>query len=51
MDGDIYLYVMAKTPNSLTDNAKIFGRPKEFVITVKQLRISAGAGFVVVLTG
>ncbi len=42
---------MAKTPNSLTDNAKIFGRPTDFVITVKELRISAGAGFVVVLTG
>ena len=42
---------MAKTPNSLTDNAKIFGRPTDFVITVKELRISSGAGFVVVLTG
>lgn len=42
---------MAKTPNSLTDNAKILGRPTDFVITVKELRISSGAGFVVVLTG
>ena len=42
---------MAKTPNSLTDNAKIVGRPRDFTITVKELRISAGAGFVVVLTG
>lgn len=42
---------MAKTPNSLTDNAKILGAPKDFTITVKELRISAGAGFVVVLTG
>ena len=42
---------MAKTPNSLTDNAKIYGAPKDFAITVKELRISAGAGFVVILTG
>lgn len=42
---------MAKTPNSLSDNAKIFGRPKDFTVTVKELRISHGAGFVVVLCG
>ena len=42
---------MAKTPNSLTDNAKIVGRPTDFDIHVQELRISAGAGFVVVMTG
>jgi formate--tetrahydrofolate ligase len=42
---------MAKTPNSLTDDAKVMGRPKGFRITVKELRVSTGAGFVVVLTG
>lgn len=42
---------MAKTPNSLTDDAKIVGRPTGFDIHVQELRISAGAGFVVVLTG
>lgn len=42
---------MAKTPNSLTDDAKIMGRPKDFSITVKELRISKGAGFIVCLTG
>ena len=42
---------MAKTPNSLTDDAKVMGRPKGFKITVKELRVSKGAGFVVVLTG
>jgi formate--tetrahydrofolate ligase len=42
---------MAKTPNSLTDDAKIMGRPKGFKITVKELRVSKGAGFIVVLTG
>ena len=42
---------MAKTPNSLTDNAKVMGRPTDFTVTVKELRISHGAGFVVVLCG
>ena len=42
---------MAKTPNSLTDDAKIMGRPSGFNITVKELRVSKGAGFIVVLTG
>ena len=42
---------MAKTPNSLTDDAKVMGRPKGFKITVKELRVSNGAGFVVALTG
>lgn len=42
---------MAKTPNSLTDDAKIMGRPRDFSITVKELRISKGAGFIVCLTG
>ena len=42
---------MAKTPNSLTDDAKIMGRPTGFRITVKELRVSTGAGFIVALTG
>lgn len=42
---------MAKTPNSLTDDAKIKGRPEGFTIHVKDISISAGAGFVVVYTG
>ncbi|MPM47648.1 Formate--tetrahydrofolate ligase 1 [bioreactor metagenome] len=42
---------MAKTPNSLSDNAKLLGRPRDFVLTVRELRIAAGAGFIVVLTG
>ena len=42
---------MAKTPNSLTDNAKVVGRPTDFTVTVKELRISHGAGFTVVLCG
>ena len=42
---------MAKTPASLTDDAKILGRPTDFNINVKEIRVSAGAGFIVVLTG
>lgn len=42
---------MAKTQNSLSDNPKLLGRPKDFTITVRDLEISAGAGFVVALTG
>ncbi len=42
---------MAKTPNSLSDNDKLIGRPKDFTITVKEIRLSAGANFIVVLTG
>lgn len=42
---------MAKTQYSLTDNPDLKGRPKNFRITVRELRISAGAGFIVALTG
>ena len=42
---------MAKTPLSLTDNAKMVGAPKDFTITVKEIRVSAGAKFLVCLTG
>ncbi len=42
---------MAKTPSSLSDDDKLVGRPEGFDIHVKELRISKGAGFVVVLTG
>jgi len=42
---------MAKTPSSLSDDDKLIGRPEGFDIHVKELRISKGAGFVVVLTG
>ncbi len=46
-----YYICMAKTPNSLSDNAKIIGRPKDFTITVKEVRISTGAKFMICLTG
>lgn len=42
---------MAKTPMSLTDDPKIQGRPHDFDIHVTELKVSAGAGFVVVYTG
>ena len=42
---------IAKTPLSLTDNPKVLGRPEDFVITIREIRLSAGAGFLVPLTG
>lgn len=42
---------MAKTPTSLSDQDKVYGRPKDFTITVRELRPSLGAGFIVALTG
>ncbi len=42
---------MAKTPLSLTDDDKLKGRPRGFMIHVKDISISAGAGFVVAYTG
>lgn len=42
---------MAKNQYSLTDDAKVLGRPTGFNITIRDLTISAGAGFIVALTG
>jgi formate--tetrahydrofolate ligase len=42
---------IAKTPMSLSDDAALRGRPRGFRIKVSELRISAGAGFVVVICG
>ena len=42
---------MAKTQYSLSDDASKLGRPEGFRITVRELKISAGAGFIVALTG
>ena len=42
---------MAKTQNSLSDNPKLLGRPTDFEITVREIVISAGAGFLVPITG
>ena len=42
---------IAKTPKSLSDNPGLKGRPQKFRITVNEVRISAGAGFVVMICG
>jgi len=42
---------MAKTQYSLSDDPKKLGSPKDFTITVNSIRVSAGAGFVVAITG
>ena len=42
---------MAKTQYSLSDNAKLLGRPENFNITIKEIRPSRGAGFLVALCG
>jgi len=42
---------IAKTQYSLSDNPSLLGRPEDFTLNVKEVRLSAGAGFVVVLTG
>ncbi len=42
---------VAKTQNSLSDNGSLLGRPRGFKITVKEVRLSNGAGFIVALTG
>lgn len=42
---------MAKTQYSLTDDPKKLGAPKDFEITVREVKVSAGAGFIVCLTG
>jgi len=42
---------MAKTPVSLSDNPKLIGRPKDFKIHVKDLKIANGAGFIICYTG
>ncbi len=42
---------MAKTQYSLSDDPALLGRPKNFTVTVREVYISSGAGFVVALTG
>ena len=42
---------IAKTQKSLSDNPLLLGRPKDFVVTVREIEISAGAGFLVPITG
>ena len=42
---------MAKNPYSLSDDPTLLGRPTDFTITISDMRVSAGAGFIVALTG
>ena len=42
---------MAKTQYSFSDNPDLYGAPRGFRITVRNLKVSAGAGFIVALTG
>ncbi len=42
---------MAKTQYSLSDNPSLLGRPEGFSMNVREIRLSAGAGFIVVMTG
>lgn len=42
---------MAKTQKSLSDNPELLGRPKDFVVTVREIEIASGAGFVIPITG
>ena len=42
---------IAKTQYSLSDDASLLGRPENFTVTIREVKISAGAGFVVALAG
>src|SRR6056297_1349070 len=42
---------IAKTQKSLSDNPALLGRPKDFVVTVREIEIASGAGFVIPITG
>jgi len=48
---DKFVVVMAKTQYSLSDDQTKLGRPTDFSITVREVRASAGAGFIVAVTG
>ena len=50
-DTDKLPVCMAKTQYSLSDDQNLLGRPTGFELTVRDIRLSAGAGFIVVLTG
>jgi len=42
---------IAKTEQSLSDNPELLGRPKDFLVTVREIQLAAGAGFVIPITG
>ncbi|NLY35761.1 MAG: formate--tetrahydrofolate ligase, partial [Tissierellia bacterium] len=51
LDLDHLPVCMAKTQYSFSDDASLLGRPEGFELTIRELRISAGAGFIVAITG
>ena len=51
LGGDSMPVCIAKTQYSLSDDAKLLGRPTDFTITIRDLRLSNGAGFVVAYAG
>ena len=51
MDVTIFPVCLAKTQYSLSDDPDLLGRPEGFTVNVREMYVSAGAGFVVVLTG
>lgn len=42
---------MAKTQSSISDNPKLIGRPENFIVTIREVEIAAGAGFIIPITG
>lgn len=42
---------IAKAPSSLSDDPTLHGRPRDFQVTVRNVQVSAGAGFLIILTG
>ena len=46
-----YPICMAKTQYSFSDDPKLLGAPENFTVTVRNIKVSAGAGFLVALTG
>lgn len=42
---------IAKTQKSLSDNPDLLGRPKDFIVTVREIEIASGAGFIIPITG
>ncbi|MGB5292903.1 MAG: formate--tetrahydrofolate ligase [Lysobacterales bacterium] len=42
---------IAKAPSSLSDDPLLHGRPRDFEVTVRNIQVSAGAGFLIILTG
>ena len=42
---------IAKTQKSLSDNPELIGRPKDFLVTVREILVASGAGFLIPITG